>query len=491
MRRRLVGFAVAVVALSGCKDAFRARPEIAAEAGGQELKSERLAALMAGIKGVPMSREAAEFISGMWIDQTLFAQAIAKGRDLADSATASQVLWPEIAELVGSRWHDTLVARRAPLNTSTADSVYNKGDVRLLQHILIRIEPNAEPPAKAAGKKKAEATLAQLEHGADFAKLAKLVSDDPASKVEGGYLPPAPRGKWVTAFDSAGWTLAPGQRTGLVESPFGYHIIRRPTSAEVQDRLLAFARERVGTVLDSIYLDSLGVRRGLKVEGNAPGTMREALTNRDKSAHSTTALAKYDRGTLTVADFMRWVNALGPSWAADLVARPDSMLKQFVRLLAQNQMLLQQADSAGIHPTPVEWAGLMQRYKGQVDTLRMGLGLTAADFSDPATPEGDRIRAASLKIESYWDRVANGGPRPRPIPPQLATILRNDGKHRIDQAGLQRAVELAKEQKARADSLGGAGAPPGGPPPGVIPGAAPGPPSGPPQGRPAAAPGAH
>ena len=169
------------------------------------------------------------------------------------------------------------------------------------------------------------------------------MSDDPASKPEGGYLPPAPRGKWVTAFDSAGWTLAPGERTGLVESPFGYHIIRRPAPAEVQDRMLAYAQERVGTVLDSIYLDSLGIRRGLKVDRNAPTTMREAMTNRDKSSHSTTALAKYDRGTLTVADFMRWVNALGPSWAADLVARPDSMLSQFVRLLAQNQMLLQQA----------------------------------------------------------------------------------------------------------------------------------------------------
>ena len=295
MRRWLAGTTVFVLALSGCKDAFRARPETAAEAGGQELKSERLAALMAGIKGVPMSREAAEFISGMWIDQTLFAQAIARGRDLADSATASQVLWPEIAELVGGRWHDTLVARRAPLNTATADSVYDRGDVRLLQHILIRIEPNAEPPAKAAGKKKAESALAQVERGADFARLAKLLSDDPASKLEGGYLPPAPRGKWVTAFDSAGWTLAPGQRTGLIESPFGYHIIRRPPPAEVQDQMLAYARERVGTVLDSIYLDSLGVRRGLKVERNAPTSMREAMTNRDKAVHSTTALARYDR----------------------------------------------------------------------------------------------------------------------------------------------------------------------------------------------------
>lgn len=480
MRRWAMVTMVVGVALTGCnkmKDAFRARPEIAAEAGGQELKAERLAALMAGIKGVPMSREAAEFISGMWVDQTLFAQAVASGRDLTDSATASAVLWPELAELIGSRWHDTLVARRAPLTPGMADSVYNAGDIRLLQHILIRLEPNAEPPAKAAGLKKAQATLARVERGGDFAKLAKELSDDPGSKPEGGYLPPAPRGKWVTAFDSAGWTLAPGQRTGLVESPFGYHIIRRPPAAEVQDRLLAYARERVGAMLDSIYLDSMGIRRGLKVERGAAVAMREALTDRDAAARSTTPLARYDRGALTVADFMRWVNALGPSWAADLVARPDSMLSHFVRLLAQNQMLLQQADSAGIHPSDTEWAGLMQRYRGQIDTLRMSLGLSAGDLSDPAMPAPDRERAASIKIESYWDRVANGGPRPRPIPAQLATLLRQQGEHRIDQAGLLRAVELAKEKRASADSAGAAGSGRGGAPPvtpGVGPGAGPG-----------------
>lgn len=490
MRRWLAASTMAVAVLSGCKDAFRARPEIAAEAGGQELKSERLASLMAGIKGVPMSREAAEFISGMWIDQTLFAQAVAKGRTLDDSATAYQVLWPELAELVGSRWHDSLVARRAPLTAGTADSVYNKGDVRLLQHILIRIEPNAEPPARAAGKKKADAALAAVAKGTDFARLAKQLSEDPASKDSGGYLPPAPRGKWVTSFDSAGWTLAPGARTGLVESPFGFHIIRRPPPAEVQDRMLAYARERVGTVLDSIYLDSLGMRRGLKIESGAPGRMREAMNDREKASHSTTALAQYNQGTLTLADFMKWVNALGPQWAADLVGRPDSMLTQFVRLLAQNQMLLQQADSAGIHPTALEWAGMMQRYKGQVDTIKMSLGLTASDFVDPATSEADRIRAASVRIESYWDEVAKGGPRPRPIPPQLAAILRGDMKHRTDQAGLQRAVELAKEQKAKNDAAGGGAQPPARPgiSPGIVPGVAP--PASPPGGA-APPPGAH
>lgn len=492
MSRWRTVFAVAVVAVGGCKDAFRARPEVAAEAGGQELKTERLATLMAGIKGVPMTREAAEFISGMWVDQTLFAQAIANGRDLGDSALAAQVLWPELSQLVAERWHDTLLAHRAPFTPAVAESIYTRGDVRLLQHILIRIEPNAEPPARAAGKKKADAALAQVAKGGDFAALAKTLSDDPGSKTDGGYLPPAPKGKWVTAFDSAGWTLGPGERTGLVESPFGYHIIRRPPEKEVEQRLLDYARERVGTQLDSIYLDSLGIRRRLKVDRNAATMMRDAIGDRDRASHSTAVLASYDRGQLTVADFMKWVNALGPAWAADLVGRPDSSMVQFVRLLAQNQMLLQQADSAGIRPTAAEWASMQARYKAQVDTLRMSLGLSAADFSDPAMPEADRVRAASVKIESHWDQVAAGGPRPRPIPPQLAAALRESAKYHLDPAGLDRAVELAKEKKAHDDSTNARGtAAPGGAAPGVVPGGQGGTPPAPAPGQKPASPGGN
>lgn len=457
MRRGLLLLALlAVTACDKLKDAFTARPEVAAEAGGQVLKASRLADLMVGIKGVPQSREAADFIANMWVDHALFAEAVASGRDLRDSATAAGVMWPELSELIGTRWHDTLMALRAPATPRMADSIYDADQVRLLQHILIRVTPNAEPPERNAALKKAQGVLARVRAGTDFAKLARENSDDPGSKADGGYMPPAPRGKYVTAFDSAGWTLAPGGRTDIVETPFGYHIIRRPPVDEVRERMLAYARERVGAVLDSIYLDSLGMQRRLKVQGDAPAAMRAALADREHSLTSTRALAKYDGGALTVADFMHWVTALGPTWGNDLAGRPDSTLMTFARLIAQNHLLLQQADSAGIRPTPAEWASMMQRYHGQLDTLRMTLDLSANDLSDPATSEADRLRVAALKIEGYWDRIVSGSSRPRPIPGQLAGVLRQKAEYHVSPAGIQRAVELAIEKKAQADSASAA-----------------------------------
>jgi hypothetical protein len=478
MRVRLVTVVAVGIALTGCeavREMFKARPEVAAEARGQQLKVDRLAALMVGFKGVPMTHDAAEFIANVWVDYTLFAQAIAAGEDLTDSTTAAVALWPEVAEARGVQWHDSIIARRVPLSPGVADSIYNSGTVRLLQHILIRLEPNAEPPARAAARRKADQVYAKVKAGGDFAALAKAFSDDPGSKKDGGFLPPSPRGKWVTAFDSAGWMLAPGELSPIVESPFGFHIIRRPAAAEVRDRLLPYARAQVGARIDSVYLDSLGIRKRLTVVSGAPGMIRAAIANRDRESESTAPLATYEGGALTVGYFLRWIAALGPAWYHDLPGRPDSSLKQFVRLIGQNQLLLQQADSAGVALAPDEWSSLLQRYDRAVDTVRMSLGIAGSDFTDPATPAADRARVAAIKLDAFWDRLMAGTYRPRPLPGQLAMVLRKPGSYSINQVALDRAVELARIDKAKAESTATSQPAHPAPAPGAAPGVAPAP----------------
>ncbi len=456
--RRLSGVVLgAVVLLAGC-DALRnmgsGTPTVAATAAGQELSVERLAQLMVGAKGVPLAPEAADFIANLWVDHTLLAQSLASGRDFLDSATAVEVMWPELVEMRGTRWHDTLLARRVQLSPAVVESIYGADEMRLLQHILVRVEPNAEPPARATGKRRADAALARVRGGGDFARLAEELSDDPASKLDGGYLPPAPRGKWVTAFDSAGWTLAPGQMTGLVETPFGYHIIRRPPAAEIRERLIVHLREVYGQQMDSTYLDSLGIQRKLKIASNAPELVRNALGDKGESIRSTKALATYTGGEFTVAQLIRWVTALGPQWAADLPTRPDSSLKEFVKLLAQNQLLLAQADSAGIQVDPTEWASMNQRYRMLLDTLRLSLDLFGGDITDPSVSAGERGKVAALKVATFWDRIAAGTGRPRPIPGPVSFVLRKDGDYHVDRRGVTAAVARAQALKVTVDSTG-------------------------------------
>ena len=93
-------------------------------------------------------------------------------------------------------------------------------------HILIGAPENADAAAKAAAKRKAEGLLKQLKSGGDFAALAKENSQDPGSAIKGGDLGLFPRGQMVGPFDQVAFTLAPGATSDLVETQFGYHIIR-------------------------------------------------------------------------------------------------------------------------------------------------------------------------------------------------------------------------------------------------------------------------
>jgi hypothetical protein len=445
--------------LAGCrwvKDMFSPQAEVAAEVAGQQLTVAQLAEMMASIKGVPQTPEAAELIVNMWVDHTLFAQSLAAGHTLEDSALVAEVMWPEISELRGARWHDTLMARRDVLTPMAADSIYSADSVRLLQHLLIRADAKSLPAARTAAAKKAQAAYARIRAGANFGVLASQLSEDPASKADSGYLTPAARGAWVTAFDSAGWILPPGGISGVVETPFGYHVIRRPTAVEARSRLLAYARTRLEARLDSVYLDSLGMQKQLKIEKDAPASMRAALANAQGLAKSRRSLATYTGGAVTVADFVHWATALGPSWSVDAANRPDSSLVQFARLMAQNELLLRQADSAGITIGPGDWAVMMQGYRAQLDSLRRGLELSDPQISDPATAPSERAKLAGLKVEAFWKRIMEGKAHPRPVPSLLAAVLRQQSTFTISQAGVLRAVEEAPGIKGKANPAGAA-----------------------------------
>jgi peptidyl-prolyl cis-trans isomerase D len=99
---------------------------------------------------------------------------------------------------------------------------FQQDEQRQASHILIKPEPD-----KAAAKAKAEDVLKQARApGADFAALAKKYSQDPGSGAQGGDLGTFGRGSMVKAFEDAAFALKEGEISGLVESEFGFHIIK-------------------------------------------------------------------------------------------------------------------------------------------------------------------------------------------------------------------------------------------------------------------------
>ena len=148
-------------------------------------------------------------------------------------------------------------------------------------HILVKVEEGASAETKAAAKKKIEGVQAKLKAGGDFAALAKENSDCP-SKERGGDLGFFGKGQMVPEFETAAFALKPGELSGVVETKFGYHIIKGTEHqqpgvtalADVKDRLKSFLENGKKREFLQKKLDE--VKKGAKIERLLPAAAPSA-----------------------------------------------------------------------------------------------------------------------------------------------------------------------------------------------------------------------
>jgi peptidyl-prolyl cis-trans isomerase C len=137
------------------------------------------------------------------------------------------------------------------------------------RHILVKVENTASEDEKKKAKEKAEMYLKKIKDGEDFAKLASEVSDDTGSKAKGGDLGFFQKGRMVKPFEDAAFSLKPGEVSGVVETQFGFHILkvedRKDSTIEsfdaVKERLRQKllqdrTRQEITEFIDKAMLDS-------------------------------------------------------------------------------------------------------------------------------------------------------------------------------------------------------------------------------------------
>ncbi len=95
-----------------------------------------------------------------------------------------------------------------------------------IRHILVGVPRDATAEQRQQARQKAVALRARIKGGEDFATVARESSDDPGSKASGGLLPWMAKGQSVPPFEQAAFALEPGQLSDVVESPFGFHVLR-------------------------------------------------------------------------------------------------------------------------------------------------------------------------------------------------------------------------------------------------------------------------
>lgn len=104
---------------------------------------------------------------------------------------------------------------------------FTKAEERQASHILIKADKAAPADQRAAAKAQAEKILAEVRKSPDqFAALARKHSQDPGSAAQGGDLGFFGRSAMVKPFEDAAYAMKPGEISNVVETDFGYHIIR-------------------------------------------------------------------------------------------------------------------------------------------------------------------------------------------------------------------------------------------------------------------------
>ena len=153
---------------------------------------------------------------------------------------------------------------------------FEKPEQVRVSHILIRpdtADPNTDPnDAKAEAKVKAQSLLQRIRAGADFAELAKATGGYPSAPKGGdiGFgqksdMASGRRGSWVQPFEKAAFELEVGQVSDVVETQYGYHIIKVTdhkdagvtTLEEVKDDLINMLEERKKNELARQYVEDL------------------------------------------------------------------------------------------------------------------------------------------------------------------------------------------------------------------------------------------
>ncbi|HHE54384.1 MAG TPA: parvulin peptidyl-prolyl isomerase [Caldithrix abyssi] len=155
--------------------------------------------------------------------EEIFGSSISQIRKDTRKLIKEQMLVEQVRAM---RFRDVKVSRREveEFYKMYKDSLPTRPATVDISHILKVIKPSEEAQLKAY--RKAEMVLQKLKDGEDFAKLAKLYSEDPASAKRGGDLGFTQRGDLVPEYEAVAFNLKDGEISDIVQTQFGFHIIQ-------------------------------------------------------------------------------------------------------------------------------------------------------------------------------------------------------------------------------------------------------------------------
>jgi hypothetical protein len=253
----------------------------------------------------------------------------------------------------------------------------------VVRHLVILAERWRAPAERAVARERAEAALRRIQAGEDFATVAAELSDEPGAAERGGLLRPGREGSWVPEFWTAASALPAGAHSGVVETEFGFHVLRleerRPVPLDevrgrvlqrfvdatlVQDAAAAWVqRETAALVLDTAAVRAYGpvAAAGSEAAG-APETARE------------TVLARWPGGDYRAAELQLYLAGLTPEELARVAGAGEAGYLRVVEGAARNALLAGRAVALGLELDAEEARRLREEHAAALGRLAQALG---------------------------------------------------------------------------------------------------------------------
>lgn len=445
----------APVALSGCGsfgEAMTTHTDVVARAAGNELKVDEAARLLAANPQIPADPQVVQALADIWTDYTLLATAASEDTALA-VLDLEQFVQPEREQAIIFKLRDQVIRPDTSFTEAELQQRWateGPGAEIRARHILLRIPVEATPAQRDSVRALAQSLQQRAAAGEDFAALATRFSQDPGSAAQGGDLGYFGRGRMVAPFDEAAFKLQPGQLSPVVESPFGYHIIRvedrrQAELGEQREQFRQFLAQRSVQEAEAAFLDSLSTAANVQLSPNATQLVREmaqqpSLRLRGRAADR--AIATYRGGELTTGEFSEYLRTVPPQALAGFAQAPDEQVEGLIRQLTEKEVLLDEARRRRITLSPAE----LQSIRGQArQAFREVLQLTGLNQRTPRGSAGDAARQAQVRA-----LLEGAITQQRQVPPlnRLGFALRGAYGAELNEAAYPAVIQKLQELRA-------------------------------------------
>ncbi|MEO5590183.1 MAG: peptidylprolyl isomerase [Gemmatimonadaceae bacterium] len=445
------GAALLVTGCDSIKEAMSAHADVVAKAADQELTVTRLANLMGSSKA-PLRKDIANTIADVWVNYHLVGLAAANNDSLTDVKRMDEAMWAILANVKAKKWYDLVSKTWKSPDAASAEAAYNSNSMLAASHILL-LTPDSSPAGKAAVKKKIDAIRAQVT-SANFAEMAKKNSQDPGSAQNGGSLGVFPRGSMVKEFDAAAAALKPDEISPVIQTQFGFHIIRRPTFAEVKDAFVQQLSQGGMQVAESTYLAGLEKTSKVEVKKGTAATIRAVVEAPNEHRDDNTVLATSTIGKFTGADLARWMETFPPQAqiAERVKSAPDSLLPTFVSNFVRNELVLHSADSAKLGPDAEQLGEIRKMFSTALTNAWTALNLDPKKLAETAKSKGDRAKLASQRVEEYIVKLLSQQAQFVDVTQPVQNALRDKYDYSINPKAIDQVLLEAAKVRLATDS---------------------------------------